>query len=107
MNAILVGPDRDLADALESVGVSVTRVDGRGTGGALDDAGVADADLLVVTDVDEATAIPIAKEAAPGIRAVIYAPDTMPEFVRGQVDLAIDPAVLSPEAVADELAAAE
>jgi len=50
---------------------------------------------------------PIAKEAAPGVRAVIYAPDTMPEFVRGQVDLAVDPAVLSPDVVADELAAAE
>lgn len=107
MNAILVGPDRDLAGALESVGVSVSRIDGPGTGGALEDAGVADADLLVVTDVGEATAVPVAKEAAPGIRAVIYAPDTMPEFVRGQVDLAIDPAVLSPDAVADELAAAE
>jgi len=107
MKAILVGPDRDLADALESAGVSVSRVDGPATGGALEDAGLADADLLVVTDVGEATAIPIAKEAAPGIRAVIYAPDTMPEFVRGQVDLAVDPAVLSPDVVADELAAAE
>jgi len=104
MKAILVGPDRNLADALESAGVSVSRVDGPATGGALEDAGLADADLLVVTDVGEATAIPIAREGNPGIRVVIYASDTMPEFVRGQVDLAVDPDLLGPEVVASEIA---
>jgi Trk K+ transport system NAD-binding subunit len=104
MNAILVGPDRGLGEALESAGVSLARIDGPGTGGALESAGVGGADLLVVTDVGEATAVPIAKEANPGITAVIYAPDTMPEFVRGQVDLAVDPELLAPDVVATELA---
>ncbi len=105
MDAILVGPDRGLGDALESTGVSLTRIDGPGTRDALGEAGVDRADLLVVTDVGEATAVPIAKEANPGVTAVIYAPDTMPEFVRGQVDLAVDPDLLAPDVVATELVA--
>jgi Trk K+ transport system NAD-binding subunit len=104
MNVILVGPDRGLGDALESAGVAVSRIDGAGTGSALRDAGIAEADLLVVTDVGEATAIPIAREGNPGIRVVIYASDTMPEFVRGQVDLAVDPDLLGPEVVASAIA---
>jgi Trk K+ transport system NAD-binding subunit len=103
MKAILVGPDRGLGEALESAGVSLSRIDGLGTGSALREAGVAEADLLVVTDVEEATAIPIAKEASPAIRAVIYSPETMPEFVRGQVDLAVDPDLIAPDVVAEEL----
>jgi len=104
MKAILVGPDRGLGDALESVGVTLSRIDGFGTGDALREAGVEDADLLVLTDVGEATAVSIAKEANPGISVVIYAPDTMPEFVRGQVDLAVDPDLLAADVVASELA---
>lgn len=105
MNAILVGPDRGLGDALESAGVSLAHIDGPGTGTALEAAGVDDTDLLVLTDIEEATTVPIAKEENPGITAVIYAPDTMPEFVRGQVDLAVDPDLLAPDVVATELAA--
>jgi Trk K+ transport system NAD-binding subunit len=105
MKAILVGPDRGLGDALESASVSLSRIDGPGTGRALEDAGVDVADLLVVTDVGEATAVSIAKEANPDVRVVIYAPDTMPEFVRGQVDLAVDPDLLGADVVASELAA--
>jgi len=104
MNAILVGPDRDVGDALESAGVSLARIDGPATGSELEAAGVDGADLLVVTDAGEATAVPIAKDENPGITAVIYAPDTMPEFVRGQVDLAIDPDLLEPDVVAAEIA---
>jgi len=104
MNAILVGPDRGLGDALESVGATLSRIDDAATGSTLAEAGVETADLLVVTDVGEATAVPIAKEKHPDIRVVIYAPDTMPEFVRGQVNLAIDPDLLSPDVVATELA---
>mgnify|MGYP001027511546 CR=1 FL=1 len=104
MYAILVGPDRELEAALRDHGVETARLDGNATGESLADARVADADLLVVTDVAEATAVPIAREANPGVRVVIYSPETMPEFVRGQVDLAVAPGVLSPDAIAAELA---
>jgi DNA-binding NarL/FixJ family response regulator len=103
MNAIVVGPDRGIADALESEGVEVTRIEGVASGERLVDAGVEDADLLVVTDVAEATAIPVARERNPDLKVVAYTPDSMPEFVKGVLDLAVDPALLDAETVAEEL----
>ncbi len=103
MKVIVVGPNRGIADALQGQGATVTRIEGIGSGEALDEAGIADADMLVLTNVGEATAIPVALELNPGLRTVVYSPDTVPEFVRGQLDFALDPAVLSPTAVAEEL----
>ncbi len=101
--AIIVGPDNGLASAFEAQNIQTRRID-LGTADALREAGIADAVLLVVTDVSEATAIPVAKDENPDIRVVIYSEQTMPEFVRGQVDLAVAPDLLSPEIVAEELA---
>jgi len=103
MKAILVGPDGGLGEALEAGGATVTRIDGVATGDRLDAAGVAEADVLIVGDVGEATAISVAKSENPSLKVVLYTDETMPEFVRGQVDLAIDPALLSADVVADEL----
>lgn len=103
MYVVFVGPDRDLGAALESGGAELARVDGLANGDALRTAGIETADLLVLTDVGEATAVPVARELNPSLRVVVYAPDTLPEFVRGQVDLAVSPAVLSPAVVAEEL----
>jgi len=105
MKAVVAGPDRGLADALETAGVAVSRIEGLVTREDLLDAGIEDADLYVLTDVSEATSIPVALDDNPALRVVIYAPETMPEFVRGQVDLALDPAVMPVETVAEELAA--
>ena len=105
MKALVAGPDRGLAGALEAEGVTVTRIDGMVTREDMLDAGIEDADLYVLTDVAEATSVPVALDDNPDLRIVIYAPETMPEFVRGQVDLALDPAVMAVEAVAEELAA--
>lgn len=106
MKAILVGPDRDLEAALEAEGVEPVRIDGHATTSSLAEAGVERADLLILTDVSEATGIPVAKDANPDLRIVIYAAETMPEFVRGQVDFAVAPDLFSPEVLAEELAAA-
>ena len=103
MHAVNVGPNGDIAGALQEQGVETTRVEGIATGDSLDDAGLAEAELLVITDVDEATAVPVARERNPDIRIVFYTTDTVPEFVRGQLDLAIDPDLLSPAVVAEEL----
>ncbi|PSQ08394.1 CTP synthetase [Halobacteriales archaeon QS_6_71_20] len=108
LSAVVAGPDAEnLGDALESLDVTVSRIDGAVTGGALADAGIADAALFVLTDLGEATGIAVAKEHNPDVRAVVYAGESLPEFARGQTDLAVDPEVLSAEAVADELVAAE
>ena len=105
MRAIVVGPDADIADALEAEGADVTRLDGVASGQRLEDAGVADADLLVLTDVGEATAIPVARELNPDLRTVAYTGDGVPEFVKGVLDLTVDPALLDAQAVAEELTA--
>ena len=106
MYVVLIGPDRGLATALADRGVELETVDGVGSGEALREAGVEGADLLVLTDVGEATAVPVARELNPGLRVVVYAPDTLPEFVRGQVDLAVSPGVLEADVVAEELTGA-
>jgi len=106
-NVLIAGPDRGLRGELEAAGASVGTVSGALTREKLLDAGVEDVDLFVLTDVTEATSIPIAVEANPDAKVVVYSPDSMPEFVRGQVDLALDPAVLAADVVAEELLAAE
>jgi len=103
--AVLAGPDADgLGDALAAEGITVTTVDDPPTGEALETAGVADAALYVLTDVSEATSIPVAKEQNPDLRAVVYADGTIPEFAQPTTDLRVDPALLDPETVAEELA---
>jgi hypothetical protein len=105
MRAIVVGAEASIADALEAEGMDVTRLEGVASGERLEDAGVADADLLVVTDVGEATAIPVAAELNPDIKTVAYTGDGVPEFVKGVLDLTVDPALLDAAAVAEELTA--
>lgn len=106
MHVVVTGADEsDVAEAFTDHGVTVTHVTAVATQATLDDAGIEDADLLVVTDVDDATAIPIAKERNPDIRAVLYTPSAVPPFVRGQLDLAIDPALMDADTVATELLA--
>lgn len=103
--AIVAGPDDGgIADALEAEGVAVTRLDGIVTRPRLEEAGVLEIDLFVLTDVRQATSIPIANDLNDDLRTVTYARDTIPEFVRGQLDLAIDPRIADATMVAEELA---
>jgi len=104
MNVVVTGADdAGVADALAARGATVTRVTAVATQDRLQAAGIDEASLLVVTDVDDATAIPIAKDRNPDIRAVLYTDAAVPAFVRGQLDLAIDPALLDAATVAAEL----
>ena len=103
--AILAGPDRDgLGAALEVQGIDVARVEGVLTAPVLEDAGIDDADLFVLTDLDEATAISVVKDRNPDIRVVVYSDDSLPNFARGQTDLAMDPDLFGVDLVAEELA---
>ncbi len=104
MRAIVAGPDEEgIADALESEGVTVSRLDGVITRPALEEGGIVGADLYVLTDVSQATTIPIVRDLAE-IRTVVYARDSTPEFVKAQLDLAVDPRLADPSMVAEELA---
>lgn len=104
IHVVLVGPDRGLGSAFETRSARVERIDGVGSDDALRAAGIEDADLLVLTDVREATAVPVALERNPALRVVVFTPETLPEFVRAQVDIAISPDVLGAADIADELA---
>ncbi|WP_277555212.1 DUF7126 family protein [Halobaculum limi] len=107
-SAIVAGPDTEgLGTELESLDVPVTRIDGPVTGGRLDDAGIEETSLFVLTDLEEATGIAVAKERNPDVRAVVYSTDSLPEYAKGQADLAVDPDLLTADVVADELASAE
>lgn len=106
MKAIVAGPDADdLGGQLREQDVDVATVDDIPTRPLLEEAGAHDADLFVLTDVDQATAIPIVKDLNDEIRAVVYDRASLPEFVSSQTDLAVDPELLGPETVAEELAA--
>lgn len=102
--AVIAGPDDDgLGDALETAGATVHRAEGTAARPDLEDAGIAEADLFVLTDARLATAIPVAKDLNPDVRVVVYARDTVPEFARGQAGHIVDPRLLDAETVAEEL----
>ncbi len=104
MKVVIAGADDEgVAAALEAAGAEVRRVDGVATQRSLAAVDIAEADVLLLTDMDDATAISVAKDANPDVRVVTYATDSLPEFARAQADLALDPALFSPELVADEL----
>jgi hypothetical protein len=108
MRAIVVGPDADgLGAALADAGVDVRRAEGTGNREALIDAGVEGADLLVVTDVGLSTSIPVARELEPDLRVVVYSTESVPEFARTVADLILDPQLMTPETVTEELVGAE
>ena len=101
---VVAGADPDgLGDALEERGVEVVRAEGTANRPALEEAGIVDADVLVLTDAGLATSVTIAKDLNPDVRVVIYTRDSVPEFVKGQAGHILDPELLSVEAVAEEL----
>ena len=103
-SAVVAGPDEHgLGEELAALGVDVSRIEGLVTADALREAGITDADYFVLTDVEEATGIPIAKELNPDVLAVTYTDRSLPAFVAGVSDLAIDPTLMDPVLVAEEL----
>ena len=104
MDAVFAGSDtEELADELRERGTTVTVLDGVANRPALEEAGVHDADVFVLTDAGQATSIVVAKDLNPDVRIVAYTADSLPEFVSGQQVLAMDPALFAAETVADEL----
>lgn len=102
--AVFAGDDADgLAEALADEGVDVRFVDGVAARPALEEAGLLEADLFVLTDVGQATAIPIARDLTEDLQVVVYSGESLPDFVAASEVLQVDPALLSPDAVAEEL----
>jgi UDP:flavonoid glycosyltransferase YjiC (YdhE family) len=102
--AVVAGADPEgLGEGLAERGVEVTYAEGTAARPALEEAGVLEADALVVTDVGLATSIPVAKDMNEDLRVVIYVQDTATEFARSQADLIVDPELMDPDTVAEEL----
>lgn len=101
---IIAGEDPDgIGAALQAQGATVRNAVGTADRESLEDAGVSDADVLVLTDAGLATSITVALDCNPELRIVIYTRDSVPEFIRGQAGHIIDPELLDPETVAEEL----
>jgi len=104
MNVVFAGADTaGLSDALLDRGADVAHIDGIANRPALEEAGIHDADVFLITDVGQATSIVVARDLNPDVRVVAYTADSLPEFVSGQRVVAMDPQLLGPEAVAEEL----
>jgi hypothetical protein len=95
--------DYDIADAIASEDYEIERVD-VAKRPALEEAGLLDAAVYVLTEVAQATSIPVARELNPDLRIVVYADGSLPDFARAQADLLLDPELFDPADVAAELA---
>lgn len=106
MHTVFAGPDSaGLAGELRDRDVDVTHIDGIANRPALEDAGIHEADVYLLTDVGQATSVVVARDLNPDLRVVVYAGDSLPEFLGGQEVLAMDPKLLDAGAVAEEIAA--
>jgi Trk K+ transport system NAD-binding subunit len=103
-NVVIAGTDPDdLGGALEDRGAAVSYAEGTADRSALEEAGIVDADTLVLTDAGLATSVTVALDRNPDLRIVIYARDSVPEFIKGQAGHILDPALLDSDTVAEEL----
>jgi Trk K+ transport system NAD-binding subunit len=103
MHVIVAGVDtEEIGHAIEGQGHDVAFVDVANRP-ALEEAGIHEAAVFVLTEVEQATSISVAKDLNPDLKAVVYASQSIPDFARGQADLVVDPDLLDAETVAEEL----
>ena len=103
MTVVVAGEDREaIADAIEAEGFTVARVDVANRP-ALEEAGVVDATAYVLTEMQQATSISVAKDLNPELDVVVYADGSLPDFALAQADLILDPDLFDPADVAAEL----
>ena len=109
-DVILIGDDPDDLEArLNERSLTVTMLDGRPIGTDLDAAGIDEATVLLLTDTQNASIIPVAHERNDRILIALYSTDRLPDFVSAQADLSVDPALIDPdsfvEAIVDHVGA--
>ncbi len=103
-SVVVAGPDPNgLTDHLSDRGADITAIEGLVTGPKLSEQDIESADLFVLTDLEQASAIPVALDHNPDLQVVTYDTTDLPAFATAQTDLAIDPSLLDPAMVADEL----
>jgi Trk K+ transport system NAD-binding subunit len=103
MRVIVAGEDpEDITTAIKAEDFAVARVD-IANRPALEEAGIVDATAYVLTEMEQATSISVAKDLNPDLRVVVYAEGSLPDFALAQADLILDPNLFEPEDVAAEL----
>lgn len=103
LQVTIAGPDdAAIADAVENEGHDIA-IAPIGNRPGLEEAGIHDADVYLLTDLDQATSIAVAKDLNDDVRVVVYAEGSLPDFASRQTDLVVDPNLLGPDAVAEEL----
>lgn len=103
MNVLVAGAENgSLADAVRAEGhdVSVAPVGNRP---GLEDAGILEADVYLLSEMEQATSIAVAKDLNPDVRVIVYASGSLPDFATRLADVVVDPALLEPATVAAEL----
>jgi hypothetical protein len=105
---IVAGPDEHgVGEELSALGATVSRIEDVVSTTTLEAAGVDEAAYLVLTDTEEATGIPVAKELNSAVTVVTYTSVSLPAFVAAVADLAVDPALVGPVVVAEEIVAGD
>jgi len=94
--------DYEIGDAIEAEGFDVSRVD-IANRPALEEAGIHEAKTFVLTEMQQATSISVAKDLNNDLKVIVYSDGSLPDFARGQADLALDPSLFDPSDVAEEL----
>jgi hypothetical protein len=95
---VLLGAHQPLAAAFAAAGADVETVTAGADATQLAAAGIADVELLVLTEMADATTAIVARELHPQLRVVAYSDESLPPVATTQVDLAVDPALVSPDA---------
>ncbi len=106
MTQIVVGGDgaTELISALRNAGFTIDRISAPVTARALERTGIEEATMFVLTDVEEATSIPVARELNPGLDVVVLSRTSLPEFASPIADLVIHPEAMDATMLVEELA---
>ena len=100
---IVAGKDvHSIGAAIEAEGFDVARVD-IANRPALEENGIHGAETFVLTEMEQATSISVAKDLNPELKVLIYSEGSLPDYASRQTDLSLDPALFEPAAVAAEL----
>tara|TARA_A100001037_G_scaffold306863_1_gene357640 strand:+ start:7609 stop:7932 length:324 start_codon:yes stop_codon:yes gene_type:complete len=102
MKILFFGPGGILKNTLASQGYEVEEISLQEFN-LLDANVVVGSDLLIITDTSDPTGVLLCKEFQPDIKTIVYSQDDLPDFLRPQIDFALDPRLFSSNMVAEEL----
>ncbi len=103
MKIIFFGNGGDLSLALSNQGFELEEISTlEGIHSSPPDA-LLNSDLLVITNTSDPTGILLCKELNPNLKIIVYSQDEISDFLRSQIDFALDPQLFPPDLVVEEL----